>query len=100
MTAELADLLPELVVVLRSLAHEMQGKPVEPKFVHEALSRMGEPLPGHAVVIHHVARSAKGVRPAVAPHYVVTIAGKRLEGRWQFRPGRLTELLKKLNAGL
>jgi len=94
MTADLADFPPDVEVVIRALAREMRGKPVEPQFIHDALNRMGEPLPGHTVVIHYVSRSTKNVRPVVLPHYVITIAGNRLDGRWSFRPGQLSKLLK------
>jgi len=90
----LDDLLPDVAVVIRCLAKEMQGKAVEPNVVHDAFVRIREPLVDHTVVIHHVPRSPKGARPKVLPHYVVTIAGKRIDGRWSFRPGQLSKLLK------
>ena len=90
----LDDLLPEAATVIRCLAKEMQGKAVEPNFVHEAFVRMGAPLVDHTVVIHHVPHTPKGARPKLLPKYVVTIAGKRIDGRWSFRPGQLSKLLK------
>src|SRR4051812_283694 len=90
----LDDLLPDVATVIRCLAKEMRGRAVEPNFVHEAFVRMGEPLSGHTVVIHHMPQSRKGVRPKRVPHYVMTIAGKRTDGRWSFRPGQLSKLLK------
>jgi hypothetical protein len=74
-----ADLHPDVMMVIRALAIEMRGKPVEPRPIHDAMIRMGEPLPGHTVVIHHVPRSPKGTRPRVFPHYVLTVAGQLSE---------------------
>jgi hypothetical protein len=94
MTSSLSDLVLDVSTAIRSLAISMEGKPVEPQFVKEAFSQIGQPLPGHHIAIDHVARSSVGTRPKTYPHYVLTISGRRTDGRWLFRPSQLSKLLK------
>jgi hypothetical protein len=90
------DFPPDVLTVLRFLSVYVQNRPVTPGLIKTAVPTIFRCVPDHLAMIEHHPRSSKGSRPRLLPFYELRVYGPRTDGRWVFRPGRLSKLLQSV----
>jgi hypothetical protein len=92
---DLQSLPPHVMTVLVAAANALGNKALTPESLQEIAGQFADSVGDHKARIEHQPRPPKGTKPRLKAVYTLSILGPRIDGRWGFSPGQLTELLCK-----
>lgn len=93
---ETACLTPEVRLVLTAIAYALCGRLPNPDLLNKIAARYCGAVPGHQSKIERRPRPPKGTKPRLKAIYTLSINGSRVDGRWNFTPGQLANILRSL----
>ena len=77
--------------VFAAIGDAMAGRRLMPEMLSLIPNTHSSLIPGHSVTVSHVTGKALGKKRG---HYIITITGQRVDGRWRFKSGQLERLAR------